>query len=158
MFPDNLTVYDLAQENQKLKNELDKLKDNSTNIQKSLEKSALHLKSTIKDNDDNSPWTFLSSALQKSIHIPTDLRAFLCAILTGEMQPKYPSKRSILLVESFAQDFIYAVCCGSLVPPKHIILLCVLKALTGNSELIQILNRLGHVVSYSTIEENETAL
>ena len=158
MFPDNLTVYDLAQEDQKLKNELDKLKDNSTNIQKSLEKSALYLRSTIKDNDDNSPWPFMPSALQKSIHISTDLRAFLCAILTGEMHPKYPSKRSILLVESFAQDFIYAVSCGPQVPPKHMVFPCVLKALTGNSELIQILNRLGHAVSYSTIEENQTAL
>ena len=48
--------------------------------------------------------------------------------------------------------------CGSQVPKKHILLPCVLKALTGNSELIQILNRLGHTVSYSTNEENETAL
>ena len=39
----------------------------------------------------------------------------------------------ILLVESFAQNFIYAVSCGSQFPKKHILLPSVLKALTGNS-------------------------
>ena len=95
VFPDNLTVYDLAQENQKLKNKFDILKSNTTSLQKSVEKSASHLRSTIKDHDNNTPRPFpwpWPSALQKSIHIPADLLTFLCAIFTGEMQLKYPSK------------------------------------------------------------------
>jgi hypothetical protein len=32
------------------------------------------------------------------------------------------------------------------------------KTLTGNFELIQTLNKLGHGISYSQLEENDTAL
>ena len=62
------------------------------------------------------------------------------------------------LVASFAQDMIYAVSCGKQKPPKHILLAAAVKALTGNVELMQALNRLGHAVSYWQVEENETAL
>ena len=43
-------------------------------------------------------------------------------------------------------------------PPKHILLPYAVKALTNNVELIQILNRCGHGVAYSQIEELNTAL
>ena len=61
-------------------------------------------------------------------------------------------------VDSFGQDLIYAVTCGKQKPPKHILLASAVKSLTGNVELKQALNRLGHTVSYDQIEENETGL
>ena len=53
---------------------------------------------------------------------------------------------------------VYAVSGGRVKPPKHIMLPFAVKSLTGNVELIQILNRLGHSISYSMMEEIDTAL
>ena len=48
--------------------------------------------------------------------------------------------------------------CGQHKPPKHILLPYAVKTLTGNVELIRTLNKFGHGVSYSQLEENDTAL
>ena len=61
-------------------------------------------------------------------------------------------------MNSLGQDIIYAVTNGKVKPPKHITLPFAVKSLTGNTELIHMLNRLGHSVSYSQLEEIDTAL
>lgn len=68
-----------------------------------------------------------------------------------------PSKvhRTVL---SLAQDLIHCVGRGRIKTPKHVTLPFTVKSLTGNAELITILNRFGHGLSYSKIEELETAL
>ena len=43
-------------------------------------------------------------------------------------------------------------------PSKHIVLAFSIKSLTGNMELIIALNRLGHCISYSLMQEIDTAL
>ena len=48
---------------------------------------------------------------------------------------------------------IHGVCKGQLKNPKHILLPMAAKTITGNAQLIQILNRLGHGLSYSRCEE-----
>ena len=48
--------------------------------------------------------------------------------------------------------------CGQSKPPKYILLSYGVKTLTENVELIQILNRLRHGVSYSQLKNNDTAL
>ena len=53
---------------------------------------------------------------------------------------------------------IYAVTRGQHKPPKHLLLPYLVKTLTGNVEIIQTLNKLGHGVSHSQLEENDTAL
>ena len=53
---------------------------------------------------------------------------------------------------------IYAVTRGQHKPPKHLLLPYLVKTLTGNVEIIQTLNKLGYGVSYSQLEENDTAL
>ena len=62
------------------------------------------------------------------------------------------------LTASFGQDLVYAVTSGKVKPTKHVLLPVAVKTLTGNVELIQILNRRGHSVSYSQVEEIDTAL
>ena len=47
---------------------------------------------------------------------------------------------------------------GQMKTAKHVLLSYGVKSLTVNVELIQLLNRLGHCMSYSQIEENNTAL
>ena len=56
------------------------------------------------------------------------------------------------------QDLIFAVSGGRQRPPKHILLPYAVKSLTNNVDLIQILNRCGHGVAYSQLEEINTAL
>ena len=79
-------------------------------------------------------------------------------LLTSNPVIKNPSPRVKMLVQSFSQDIIYAVTCGKRKPPKHILLSYGVKTLTGNIEIIQMLNRFGHGVSHSQLEENDTAL
>lgn len=50
---------------------------------------------------------------------------------------------------------IYAVTCGQHKPPKHLLLPYAVKTLTGNIEIIRIMNKFGHGVSYSQLEEND---
>ena len=67
--------------------------------------------------------------------------------------------RADRLAWSIAQDIITAVTSSTVKTPKHNILLpWAVKTLTGNVEVIKILNRLGHGCSYSILEEIETAL
>ena len=55
-----------------------------------------------------------------------------------------------------SQDIVYTVTCGRQKTPKHVLLPYGIKTLTGNVELIQMINRLGHGVSYHQLEENDT--
>ena len=62
------------------------------------------------------------------------------------------------LIQSFGQDLIYAVTYGQHKPPKHVLLPYAVKTLSGNTEVIRILNKYGHGMSYTQLEENDTAL
>lgn len=159
VFPYTLTIYDLAKENHQLKKELESAQIQSSEITSVINKTASHLRSAIKSQEHTKQWPFLPSAMNEpTTTAPEAVRQFLYGLLCGDMTPKNPSQRTMMLVDSFSQDLVYAVSSGSQVPPKHILLPCVVKALTGNVEIIQMLNRLGHGVSYTVIEENETAL
>ena len=62
------------------------------------------------------------------------------------------------LVLSLAQDLVHCVSRGRIKMPKHVTLPLTVKSLTGNAEPVTILNRFGHALSYSQIEELETPL
>ena len=62
------------------------------------------------------------------------------------------------LALSLSRDLIHSATRGRIKTPKHVVLPMTVKSLTGNVELITILNRFGHGLSYSQIEEVETAL
>ena len=62
------------------------------------------------------------------------------------------------VILSLAQDLVYSVSRGRIKTPKHVTLPMTVKSLTGNAELITILNRFGHGISYSQVEELETSL
>ena len=53
---------------------------------------------------------------------------------------------------------MYAITAGRVVPAKHILLPWAIKSLTGNVELISTINRLDHGMSYTKLEELDTAL
>lgn len=85
-------------------------------------------------------------------------RVFLCYLLSGTNDPDHASQRVLWLIQSFGHDMVYAVTGGKIKPSKYIVLPFSVKSLTGNVELINILNRLGHSVSYAQMEEIDTAL
>ena len=62
------------------------------------------------------------------------------------------------LALSLSQDLIHSVSRGSIKTPKNVALPMTVKSLAGNVELKTILNRFGHGLSYSQVEEVETAL
>lgn len=134
VYPDNLTMDELVKVCQKLK---DELKEHKSSISEDII-SHIHLE------------------MMNSTH--TSLVEFLQTLLTGSSKVgNNPSQRVQRLTASFSQDLVYAVTCGKVKPTKHIVLPFAVKSLTGNVELIKILNRLGHGVSYSQLEEIDTA-
>ncbi|KAG0712719.1 hypothetical protein GWK47_017819 [Chionoecetes opilio] len=105
------------------------------------------------------PWPYHPSDVATHIAIPNELQRFLVGLLTGDTtSTTNKSQRTAILVESFSQDMIYAVTRGQYKTPKHFLLPYAVKALTGNTEVIRILNKFGHGVSYDQLEENDTAL
>lgn len=61
------------------------------------------------------------------------------------------------LVTSFAQDICRAVTNGKWTLLKHLLLGMILQHLTGSAEVITLVSRFGHCVSYSRVIELETA-
>ena len=59
---------------------------------------------------------------------------------------------------SFGQDLIYTVSKGHIKTPKHVLLACTIKSLTGSAQIINILDRFGHGIAYCQVEEIETAI
>jgi len=59
---------------------------------------------------------------------------------------------------SVAQDVVFGITRGRIKPAKHILLPSAVKSLTGNVELIQLLNLLGHGIAYSQLEELNSSL
>ena len=93
---------------------------------------------------------------EKYIILPACLTHFLQILIGG--QEALPSERINRLAWSIGQDILHAVTNAQVIMPKHVLLPWVIKTLSGNVELIRILNRLGHGCSYSHLEENDTAL
>ena len=59
---------------------------------------------------------------------------------------------------SSAQDAVYTISRGQLKPAKHLAMGLAMKSLTGSRKVVEILNRLGHSISYHSTEEIETEL
>ena len=61
-------------------------------------------------------------------------------------------------ITSFAQDLIYSVSRGRIKTPKHVGLSVLIKSVTGSAEIVKVLNKFGHCISYDQLEEVETAI
>ncbi|KAG0710546.1 hypothetical protein GWK47_022606 [Chionoecetes opilio] len=135
------------------------LEGKSTDINKIIDQTSSHIRTAIKKDMIFTPWPYHPSDVATHIAIPNELQRFLVGLLTGDTtSTTNKSQRTAILVESFSQDMIYAVTRGQYKPPKHFLLPYAVKALTGNTEVIRILNKFGHGVSYDQLEENDTAL
>ena len=61
------------------------------------------------------------------------------------------------LVNSFAQDLVRGVTNGKIILAKHFLIALGLHNMTGQKQVVDILHRLGHCISYSQMCEIETA-
>uniref|UniRef100_UPI0035900444 uncharacterized protein n=1 Tax=Myxine glutinosa TaxID=7769 RepID=UPI0035900444 len=117
VYPNTLNTSDLAKENQQLKKDLDSLRGQSTQVSEILKKASVHLRSSIKGAENKKIWPFLPSSLNESTtKAPAEVTQFLFALLTGDLEPKNPSQRTQMLVDSFSQDLVYAVSAGTQIP------------------------------------------
>ena len=151
-------TFELIEENFNLKKEIEYLKAQKDPDKTVIKKAAVIIRDEIKSNNNaEMPWPFHPNNTDgKYITIPNLLVLFLTDLLMQET--KAVSKKRELIISSIVQDFIYIVSNGKQRPPKQYLLAYAIKTLTGNVELIAHLHRLGHCLSYSHIQENETAL
>lgn len=94
------------------------------------------------------------------IESPELLVFFLKCLISGPTLKKtrtFTEKKKNRL-SSIASDVVYSVMGGRFRPAKHMELGLVVKTIAGSRKLLEILNRLGHCVSYNVVEELETEL
>lgn len=89
--------------------------------------------------------------------IPPLARKFFTHLVCGSFNRRL-EENSAVRIESLAQDAIYSVSNGRLKTSKHMELGIAMKSITGSRKVVNILNRLGHSISYSVAEELETEL
>lgn len=156
--PESLSLKDTVREKYALEKELELCKP-TTDINKIIDQSSLHIRKAILSMKYNKPWPIQpSDSSIDSFPVPDCLKCFLLGIIANDPELTGPSHWIKTLVDSFSHDIIYAVSCGQIKPQKQVFLSYGVKTLTGNVELIRMLNRLGHGVSYTQLEENDTTL
>ena len=92
--------------------------------------------------------------------MPKMLGEFLTTLITGKDCDDQMSSRRARLKHSIAQDTVYIVSNGKVKTPKSLLLPSIIKQLTNNPEIINIVHRLGHRlgdrVLYSILNEMHT--
>ena len=153
VYADSLSRSDLVKRTHALRVELDTMRAHSVEL---VVQTAILLRSEIKRNETNQTWP--PDVEEDKDIVPESVSKFLQTLLTGKVAYSQLSDRVDRLTNSLGSDLVFAVTGGQTKPPKHIMLPFAVKSLTGNTELIRTLNRLGHGVSYSQVEEIDTAL
>jgi len=123
-------------------------------------------KLTLSEANSSVPWPPTGSFInEQSVTIPDLLYNLIAWVLTEDQSDRPISNLKVEMSEatnrrvvSFAQDIICAAIRGKVKTPKHIGLAVLVKSLTGSAELVKILNRFGHSISYDLLEEAETAI
>lgn len=152
--PDNLTKEALAIECIGLQTQLDTVQNNESD--KICRQAATYMRNQIQATEFEYIWPPQPVQLTADyVHVPETLQTFLRVLLSGKEDS---SSRVSRLVWSISQDIVTAVTIGKVKTSKHVLLPWVIKTLTGNVEVIKILNRLGHGCSYTALEEIDTAL
>ncbi|KAG1659185.1 hypothetical protein GQR58_022660 [Nymphon striatum] len=159
MYPDKLSADTLALRNIKMKEELEQIQSNTSDMDNLLTSAALLIRIAIQNYKTKMPWPPKPSDMcDVQRYIPHPLQNFMNILLAGKQEPKSIAEKKQRLINSFCQDIVYGVSNGHMVMPKHVLLPFAVKTLTGNVEVINSLNRLGHGISYSKVEDVDTAL
>ena len=95
---------------------------------------------------------------QSEVNFPDNLHLSLNYFISGPDPRKQSSSNKQRRINSIGEDIIYTVSSGAKIPAKHLQVGLALKSLTGSRKVIELLNRLGHSINYSAVEEIETEL
>ena len=156
--PASTSLQKLAEENLELRKELKSYRDNSNNAAKIVQDAAMNIRAELKSVKSNLSWPPQPSDLKMAANVPPLVKQLLTIIINGNIEDVSCQSESLTpRVYSFAQDLIYAFSDERCLTRKHILLPFAVKSLTGNVELIRILNCLGHGVSYTRTLEIDTA-
>lgn len=125
-----------------------------------IRETALYLRSLIIEtmNSQSSLPSPLSAEVLASgqCKTPPQLLEFLTVLLCGGKGNLTEKKER--RVQSVADDIMFTATRGKTKPGKQLCLGLAMKSFTGSRRVIEILNRLGHSVSYHMVEEYETEL
>ena len=97
----------------------------------------------------------VADILYDEVNVPDEVNKFF---IWGPDNRTLKSNTKQRRINSISEDFVFAVTSGRKKPAKHLKVGLTVKRLTGSKKLIEMLNRLGHSVSYSTLEELETEM
>ena len=119
------------------------------------------LNNEIKDLNPQMSWPPKEDDLKPSRtndYIPHLLDVFLTVLISGKSLDSESSstERTIRLKGSFAQDIVFSVTNGVVKTPKSVLFPSVVKALCNNTEILKLINKDGHGVSYELVQEIET--
>ena len=154
--PNTLTTDVIACDYLDLKNELAEL-CYAEKCEQLINQTALILREQVRNEIKEQSWPPKPDELtEKYIDLPACLTDFLKVLIGGRQT--LPSDRANRLTWSLGQDILYAVTNAQVITPKHVLLPWVIKTISGNVELIRIINRLGHGCSYTRLEEIDTGL
>jgi hypothetical protein len=154
--PSSLSADTIASDYLAMKNKCDDLTD-ANKCERVMIQTALLLRNSMREQIKGQIWPPRPAELTDNyVDLPGCVTEFLKLLFGGSQAA--PSDRINRLSWSIGQDILYAVTNGQAVTPKHILLPWAIKTMTGNVELIRILNRLGHGCSYTRLEEVDTAL
>ena len=98
--------------------------------------------------------------------IPETLYSFLCWIIAqpekigenGTVAPSCQDPEDERRVLMLGQDMVHAVTRGRVKTPKHVGLAVTLHHITGSKQIVTLLNRMGHCISYDDVEVVDTSL
>ena len=126
-----------------------------------LQESAMILRRYIIDACRNSrpmPWPPSSDWLHSGeIKPPEILHNFIMHLISIIPEKRMNAKTKRIII-SISEDTCYAASNREWVIPKHILLPMTVRHLTGDAELVTMLNRFGHTQSYIRTMELETAM
>ena len=152
LFEKDLKVEDVIEICLSLQEHLD-MYEKITNSEKSIISCAKLIRNEIKTSNYRMPRPPSTHDLNVNNFIPPfSLNLFLTNLITSEEV----NERTSRLISSFNQDIFFIVHCGKILTPKSILLPLHIKSLCNNKELITIVSRLGHGVSYTKLLEIST--
>ena len=128
------------------------------NIKLKMREDDLNLRNAIKDADV----TCLSKELtvediyKGETDIPDLLKTFIPYLISVPDIKRNSTTSKTSRIESICQDINYPATAERKKPRKHLQLGMVMNSLTGCWKFVDILNCLGHCVSYNSVEEIET--
>ena len=102
--------------------------------------------------------TFSKVIFKGKVEVPDLVQNFFKYLIGGSDSRKWGLESRKRRIKSISQDIVFSTTSGIKNLSKHSQKGLAIKSLTGSRKVVQILNRMGNCVSYSTVEELETEL